>query len=69
MSRQTVNAIESTKQCPNCGSTALTLIGTQNLKMCADCPTDIVWLMTPGQSAVHGGTVTANKLAKLTKPS
>lgn len=61
MSRQTVNAVESTKRCPNCGSTSLAMIGSQNLKMCADCPTDIVWLLTPGQSAVHGGTVKVTK--------
>ena len=57
INRKTVAAPESTKRCPECGSDKLARIGTQNLKMCADCPTNIDWRVKPGEPAVYGGTV------------
>ena len=55
MNRKLVDGLETTKACPECGSKALVLLGTQDRKMCADCPTSIVWRLTGGQAGIHGG--------------
>ena len=55
--RQTVHAPDSTKTCPNCGSDKLVRLGTQNVKMCADCPTNIDWRLKPGEPPGYGGVL------------
>lgn len=56
LNRKLVSAPETTTICPECGSKTLVRIGTQNIKMCADCPTDIDWRIKPGEPAIYGGT-------------
>ena len=54
MNRITVDAPETTKRCPNCGSTELALIDTHNIKMCGNCLTNITWLKSEGQPSRYG---------------
>ena len=58
MNRKVVDGVETTAKCPECGCTNLVKCGTQNLKLCPDCPTNIVWLLTPGQVSIYGGPST-----------
>lgn len=46
---------ETTKECPNCKNTYLILLSTFNLKLCADCHTEIPWFLDEGQKPVLGG--------------
>lgn len=61
MNRKLVHAPESTKRCPECGSTQLVRLGTQNVKMCSVCPTDISWVRKPDEPDVYGGPVDKTK--------
>jgi len=39
----------TTKVCPNCGNVHLILLTSLNLKICADCQTEIPWYLEEKQ--------------------
>lgn len=61
INRQLVHAEKTTTVCPKCGGRRLSLIGTQRIKMCLDCPTDIVWKRKEGEPNLYGGPVEIEK--------
>ena len=56
MNRKLVSGVKTTQSCPECGSRFLVSIGTCNLKLCTDCPTNIEWKRDEGQGSLYGGT-------------
>jgi hypothetical protein len=46
----------TTKLCPECGNSCLVELRSQNLKICADCKTQIKWDLDEGQKPTFEGT-------------
>ena len=43
---------QTTKICPECKSTALILLRSQNIKICSNCNKQIPWTLDPGQKPI-----------------
>lgn len=43
---------QSTKSCPECGCTELSLMHGENKKLCTGCGTEIDWPLEEGQKSV-----------------
>lgn len=59
-------AKQTTKICPNCGSTALALFTSMNMKLCVDCYTELPWYLDEGQQPLIGSSIDTGTVKKVT---
>lgn len=51
---------ETTKICPDCGSTTLLQLISMSMKICYDCGKELPWELDPGQKPLFEKTKPAN---------